>query len=326
MAQGTSKPKLDPRLALRLTTKKAELDQYRPLPPNIVRHLYEDLRVLLTYHSNAIEGNSLSLWETQLVIENGITAGGKPLKDYLEATNHAQAYAHLQRMVEGKERFTYRTILDLHRLVMQQIDEKAGTFRTTQVYIRGANFMPPSAREVPELIGQWLGWLEGAGLEYEPLIRAAIAHHDFEAIHPFLDGNGRTGRLLLNLMLMQNGYPPALLLRNWRGNYLAALDSAGRGNYNPICNLTGRAVEGGLDLYLEVCKKEPEDLYQPLSILAKQSGLSADYLGWLVRKGRLAAVKRQGRWYSTPAALKAYQESVTEGVAPRGRPKQAKFE
>jgi Fic family protein len=315
-------PRLDPRLARRLETKKARLDSYRPLSSAVADRLQESLRLLLTYHSNAIEGNTLTLRETQIVLETGITIGGHPLREHLEATNHAHAYEYLITLADGEARITGETILDLHRLVMSGIDDTAGHFRTGPVYIRGARMTPPPASHVERLIEAWLSWLEDPGRDYAPIVRAAIAHHDFEAIHTFFDGNGRTGRLLMNLMLMQEGYPPALLLRDWRGNYLRALDSAGAGSFNPLANLTGRAVEGGLDLYLQACERapEPEDEYVPLAELARHTEHSADYLGWLVRRGRLEATKRGGRWYSTHAALERYKTEVESGTAPRGRP------
>src|SRR5918911_1555174 len=107
-------PRLDPRLARRLSEKKARLDRYRPLAPAIVRRLHDDLRVLLTYHSNAIEGNTLSLRETQLVIEHGITVGGHPLREYLEATNHAQAFAYLTELLERRTPLSIDAILSLN--------------------------------------------------------------------------------------------------------------------------------------------------------------------------------------------------------------------
>ena len=316
-------PRLDPRLTRRLDAKKAQLDRYRPLPAQVVGNLRESLRLLLTYHSNAIEGNTLTLRETQIVLETGITIGGHPLREHLEATNHAQAWEYLATLADRGTGITGDTILFLHRLVMSGIDDTAGSFRTGPVYIRGARVTPPSAAHIERLIEAWLMWLQGPGLDYPPIVRAAIAHHDFEAIYPFFDGNGRTGRLLLNLMLMRDGYPPALLLRDWRGNYLRALDDANEGKFSPLTNLTGRAVEGGLDLYVEACKREPEpeDDYVPLAELARETEHSADYLGWLVRRGRLEATKRGGRWYSTPAALERYKEEVATGAAPRGRPR-----
>jgi fido (protein-threonine AMPylation protein) len=314
-------PRLEPRLAQRLTGKKAQLDRHRPLPTGVVRRLGESLRLLLTYHSNAIEGNTLTLRETQVVIEEGLTIGGHPLREHLEATNHAQAYEHLTELADRREPIGVDTILGLHRLVMEGIDDSAGSFRNGPVYIRGARMTPPPAGQVERLVGHWLEWVRGPALDYPPLIRAAVAHHDFEAIHPFFDGNGRTGRLLLNLMLMEEGYPPALLLRSWRVNYLRALDSAGVGRFNPLANLVGRAVEGGLDLYLEACTAQPEDDYKPLAQLAETSGYSADYLGWLFRQGRLEAVKRGGRLYSTGQAVARYKEEVEKKVSPRGRPR-----
>ena len=192
---------MDARLAERLERKKSQLDRYRPLPRDTVRRLNEDLRVFLTYHSNAIEGNTLSLRETQMVIEYGVTINGHPLREYLEATNHAEAYEFVVTLIERREPITLETILSLHRLVMDKILEEKGTFRTVPVYIRGAMMNPPPAREVETYMRQWLEWVNGEGLDYEPIIRASIAHHGFEAVHPFLDGNGRVGRLLLTLML-----------------------------------------------------------------------------------------------------------------------------
>lgn len=315
-------PRLDPRLARRLAEKKDRLDRHRPLPPAIVRQLYAELRVLLTYHSNAIEGNTLSLRETQMVIEHGLTVGGHSLHEYLEATNHAQAFARLMAWVEQQTPLTLEAILELHRLTMEQISDEAGQWRTIAVSIRGARLTPPPPSQIPPLMAEWMHWVDGPGQAYDPLLRATIAHHGFEAIHPFVDGNGRTGRLLLNLMLMQAGYPPAVLLRDWRVGYIQALSRADTGNYNSLANLIGRAVERGLDLYLDACAAVPEAAYQRLADLAQVTGYSAEHLSWLIRKGRLAGVKRGGRWYSTLDAVAQYRAEVERGVIPPGRPTQ----
>ena len=116
-------------------------------------------------------------------------------------------------------------------------------------------------------------------------------------------------------------YPPALLLHDWRVRYIQALDTTNTGNYNPLANLIGQAVEAGLDLYLEACAALPSDDYQLLSTLAQPSGYSVDYLGWLVRQGRIEAVKRGKRWYSTLDAIQRYKAEVEIGIAPHGRPK-----
>ncbi len=171
------KPRLDPRLTERLTRKKAQLDRYRPLPSETVRRLNEDLRVFLTYYSNAIEGNTLSLQEMQMVIDYGLTIGGHPLREYLEVTNHAAAYSYMASPVEGRAPLTRETILELHRLVMNRILEAAGQFRTVPVFIRGANMTPPPASRVESLMREGVAWIGGEGKQYAPVVRAAIAHH-----------------------------------------------------------------------------------------------------------------------------------------------------
>ncbi len=313
-------PRMDPRLAQRLSEKRTALDARRPLPPDVLRVLHADLQVRLTFHSNAIEGNTLNLRETQLVIAHGITIGGHALKEHLEATNHAAAYTAMVGLAEATTPLTVAQILELHRLVMDRMLVEAGQFRQGAVSIRGAQLTPPPAREVPGLVDQWLAWLAADGQQYEPVTRMALAHHGFLAVHPFLDGNGRTARLLLNLLLLRAGYPPALLLHEWRLGYLEALAQADRGRYNALLNLIGRAVEIGLDLYLDACAATPDDEWLPLSQLARDTPHSAAYLALLIRKGRLAGTKRAGRWYSTPSALARYQAEVANGSIPRGRP------
>ena len=224
-----NEPRMDPRLTQRLAEKKAELDRHRPLTPATVRYINEQLRVLLTYHSNAIEGNTLSLRETQLVIEHGMTVGGHSMREHLEATNHAQAFAYLTELIERRTPITTTVILTLNRLGVDKLIDRPGEFRRGPVSIRGARVQPPSATRVASLMREWVAWIGGEGQAYSTVLRAAIAHQGFEAVHPFRDGNGRTGRLLMNLMLMQDGYPPALLLQEWRLGYLEALAVAASG-------------------------------------------------------------------------------------------------
>jgi fido (protein-threonine AMPylation protein) len=313
-------PRIDPRLARRLAEKRAALDARRPLPPATVRVLHDDLQVRLTFHSNAIEGNTLSLRETQLVIEHGITIGGHSLTEHLEARNHAAAYTTMVALSDAATPITIETVLDLHRLVTEGILDAPGQFRRGAVSIRGSSLVPPPARDVPGLMAAWVAWLDGEGLQYEPVIRAGIAHHGFLAVHPFLDGNGRTARLLLNLLLLRAGYPPALLLHEWRPGYLEGLSQADRGRYGPLLTLLGRAVEGGLDLYLEACAAAPDDEWVARGARGTRPPHSAEYLALLIRKGRLAGSKRGGRWHSTRSALARYEAEVADGSIPRGRP------
>ena len=309
--------RMDGRIYRRISQKKKRLDAYRPLESFTVQRLHTDLRLLTTYHSNAIEGNTLSLHETQMVLEYGVTIDGHPLREYLEATNHAEAFDELSKLVETP--ISTRTIQRLHSLVMDKIDPNAGELRKVQVYIRGANFTPPSARDVPVYIEQWVQWLTSdRALRYDPVTRAAIAHHDFEAVHPFTDGNGRVGRLLLNLMLMQEGYPPAIVLREWRPRYIQALQHAHTGEYVPLIDLIGLAVENALDLYLEACTESTAHLL-PMNELASHFNTSVDYLSLLARRGKFEAKKRGQYWYASKEAVQRYFQEANE--QPRGRPR-----
>ena len=165
------------------------------------------------------------------------------------------------------------------------------------------------------------GWIEGDGQEYTPVVRAALTHEMFLAIHPFLDGNGRTARLLLNLQLMRDGYPAALLLASARPRYIQALEQGHHGRYGPLITVIGRAVEAGLDMFLEACAAVPEALMRPLAEVAEARAIDADYLGWLLRAGRIAGQKRRGRWYTSETAVRRYQDEVAGRTVPRGRPR-----
>ena len=307
----------DNRLFRRVAQKKKHLDEYRPLSTDMVQRLHDDFRVRFTYNSNAIEGNTLTLAETQMVLEYGVTVEGHPLREYLEVTNHAEAFDFLDRLVDRQ--ITLETVLKIHELVMDKIVQDAGQLRTVQVYIRGSNHTPPPARDVPLYMMQWVRWLNSDdAFRYDPITRATIAHHDFEALHPFTDGNGRVGRLLLNLMLMQDGYQPALILREWRTRYIVALQAAHRGEYSGLVNLIGLAIEHSLDLYIEACEASTMHLI-PLKELAQLFDLDNNYLGQLARSGKIEATKRGTFWYASREAIQAYLREVQE--QPRGRPR-----
>jgi Fic family protein len=200
---------------------------------------------------------------------------------------------------------------------MDKINEDAGKLRTVQVYIRGSNHTPPSPQDVSLYMMQWIRWLESVDAShYDPIIRIALAHHGFEALHPFTDGNGRVGRLLMNLMLMQEGYPPALVLREWRTRYITALQAGNRGDYTDLVNLIGLAVEHSLDLYLEACQASATHLV-PLKELAGIFELDNNYLGQLARLGKIEATKRGSFWYASREAIQKYLQEVKE--QPKGR-------
>jgi cell filamentation protein, protein adenylyltransferase len=317
----TSDISMDPRLERRIAEKQAALDLQRPLPTPIVAKLYEDLRVRLTYHSNAIEGNTLDLSETQLVIEHGVTIGGHTMREHLEAVQHAAAYTLLLDLARAGAPIDEIAIGQLHALVMRDLVDAPGQYRSGAVYISGSEYRPPHYSQVPQLMRDLVDWIVAEGPNYAPIVRAALTHEMLLAFHPYLDGNGRTARLLLNLQLMRDGYPAALLLASWRPRYIRALEQAHHGQYSPLVNLIGRAVEAGLDMFLEACAAIPEQLQRPLREVAHICAIDADYLGWLLREGRIAGQKRRGRWYTSEAAVRRYQQEVASRALPVGRPR-----
>ena len=229
---------------------RSTLDQHRPLDPAIVRNLREDLIVRWTYHSNAIEGNTLTLQETKVALE-GITIGGKSIREHLEAVNHKNAILLLEDLVQKNEPLTEWTIKSLHQLILKGIDDdNAGRYRTVNVRISGAEHLPPDQVRVPELMEQFITWYQTEAMGLHPVERAARVHSDFVKIHPFVDGNGRTSRLLMNLELLKAGYPPAVLPVERRLAYYMALDADHvHGETDAFVNMVADFVKEGLRPY-----------------------------------------------------------------------------
>lgn len=232
--------------------EKTRLDAARPLPANTVASLREKLALEWTYHSNAIEGNTLTLRETKVVLE-GITVGGKSLREHFEALNHRDAILYVEDIVRENEPLTERTIKDIHALVLKGIDpEHAGRYRQENVAIAGASHTPPDFLHLPQEMDELIAWHAGAK-DVHPILRAAELHTRFVEIHPFIDGNGRTGRLLLNFELMKAGYPPAVIRKEDRLAYYDALDEACLSrDYSGIAALVCGAVCRSLEIYLEL--------------------------------------------------------------------------
>jgi Fic family protein len=206
--------------------KKAQLDRLRPLSPDALRNLEHAHDLELTYSSNAIEGNTLTQVETSLVIEQGITIGGKKLKDHLEAVDHYEAIGYVRALAVLASPLRESDLRSLHALVMKRSDpESAGSYATTGRFVntdRGRHSFPSPA-EVPALMGDFAAWLRDARATPET---AFAAHHRLVDIHPFNDGNGRTARLLMNLVLIRGGYPPVSVRPQDRLGYLNALQEA----------------------------------------------------------------------------------------------------
>lgn len=242
----------------KLTKKKQELDTFRPLPAALVKNLDAWFTVELTYTSNAIEGNTLTRRETAVVIEKGLTIGGKSLKDHLEATNHAQALELVSSLIKKKpSKLLMGDILNIHRLILKGIDDDdAGRFRNVPVRISGSIVILPNHRKVPELMNEFQAWLISKHAMH-PVAFAAEAHYRLVTIHPFVDGNGRTARLLMNLLLMMQGYPPAIIRKKDRLIYLQSLEKAQLGGAkSDYENIIAKAADRSLDIYLQAAQGE----------------------------------------------------------------------
>jgi Fic family protein len=307
---------IEPRLLARLEQKKAQLDGLRPLPETALRRLNEQLTVEWIYNSNAIEGSTLTLKETQLILETGLTIGGRSLREHFEVINHKEAIEYVEALSTGADPITPFHVRQIHRLVLTKIDDdNAGQYRNLPVHITGSAHQPPESWDVPPLMSDWGDWLDGPALSLHPIERAALAHHRLVTIHPFIDGNGRTARLVMNLLLLREVYPPTIIMRVNRRQYYRVLAQADGGNETPLVNFVGRAVERSLTLYLEACTprtgpRPSQDEWVPLREAAQDTPYSQEYLSLLARRGRLEAIKRGRVWYTTPQAVAAYRASV----------------
>ncbi len=305
---------LDQGLQNRIEKKKEALNTLRPLPVTAVKKLREQFELEMTYNSNAIEGNSLTLKETFLVISEGITIKGKPLKDHLEAKNHTEALSFVFDLIDkGKQHtFSEHLVRTLHKLVVLDTEKEwAGKYRTSNVLITGTDHKPPEAIQVPALMGNLIDWLRKENTKLHPVELSALLHHRMVHIHPFFDGNGRTARLSMNVFLLQNGYPLVIILKNDRKKYYRVLALADKGEYAPLVTFIAQAVERSLDIYLKVLTpmhKTREQFYSLLD-LSKGTPYSAKYLNLLARIGKLEAHKEGRNWLSTKEALERYIDS-----------------
>lgn len=231
---------------------KDELSRYRPLTQSELKRLQEEFLVEFTYNSNAIEGNTLTLRETALALE-GVTIDKKPLKDHLEAVGHRDAFLYVQRLVTDRTPISEKVIKDIHSLVLMDRPDDKGVYRRIPVRIMGAYHEPPQPYLVPVQIERLVS--EQKHTKRHIIENAALFHLNFEGIHPFIDGNGRTGRLLLNLMLMQQGYPPIDVKFTDRMQYYNCFDSYYRdGDASPMVELIAGYLKDRLQQYLDILR------------------------------------------------------------------------
>lgn len=229
-----------------------KLNSKRPFSKEALKSLRNSINLEWTYNSNGIEGNTLTLRETQIVLE-GITVGGKTLREHLEAINHEKAIEYIEDLVKEKNPVTEWNIKNIHQLVLKEIDDKnAGKYRSENVAIMGATHTPPDHLIVPELMEKLILNYQKWN-KYHPIIKAALIHGELVKIHPFIDGNGRTSRLVMNLSLMNSGYLPVIIKKENRLEYYNALDKAHTtGDYTDFVKLVTNLEIEMINKYLNL--------------------------------------------------------------------------
>jgi len=293
-----------------LEEKLKKLNKLRPISQSLLLKLKERFVVEMTYNSNAIEGNTLTLKETYWVIQQGITVKGKSLIDHLEAKNHKEALDFLYEIIEHGRNFTFseHLIRELHSLIIQDINKNiAGRYRNVDVFIAGTEHVPPKSFDVPFKMRELVEWAKKNHKKMHIIEFAAIFHHKFVHIHPFQDGNGRVGRLLMNIFLMQYGFPITIIQKNDRQKYHRVLEAADNGNYKPLVLLVAQAVLRSLNIYLDVLtpSKQKENLIN-LAEAIKFCSYSQAYLGKLAKEGKIDAIKLKRNWLTTKEAIEKY--------------------
>ena len=277
---------------------RSEIDKLRPLPSEVEQRILQKLRLEWNYHSNAIEGNTLSYGETVAFLMHGLTAKGKPLKDHLDIRGHNEAISFLLGMVKDDRPLTEADIRSLHKMVLvepYEIEVKSPSGLLTKKTIRLGKYKEEpnhvetatgeihyyaSPEETPAKMGDLMKWYQQVSQDNKvnPLVIVSLFHHEFVAIHPFDDGNGRVTRLLTNLILMRYQFPPVVVKQEDRGNYYQALSQADAREYQPLITYFGELLRRSLTIYLKGARGEPlvegEDVDKEIALFKK--GLEGD--------------------------------------------------
>lgn len=295
----------------RLSDKVNVLNSSRPLPKIALEKIKEALMLEWTYNSNSIEGNTLTLRETQLVLQEGITIKGKSLREHFEAKNHETAINYLYTLVDKNYVLNSKDVLSLHGFVLRSIeDEFAGRLRNAGVRISGANFIPPNASKVSDLLEELVSYINDNPQQLHIIELATVFHHKLVWIHPFFDGNGRTVRLAMNLLLMKYGFPPAIILKNDRKKYYEALNQANNGNYHKLMLLMCQACERTLNIYLSALPATNYE-YKSIADIVEEPSIpyGQEYVSLLARQGKIDAHKEGRTWVTTKEAVLNYINS-----------------
>lgn len=300
--------------------------------PQESQYIWSDIWHLEAHHSTALEGNTLVLREVEALLDKGRAVGSKPLKEYMEVKGYGDAAKWVYAQAHEPEAWgtdgllTVQEVRNIHYLAMTPVwqvsphpdatdREGPGMFREHDIHPFSAGMKPPDWPLVPGLTAQWVDTVRGmsdvlaAGSGEEPLPEAlARVHNEFERVHPYIDGNGRTGRLILNLILVRLGYPPVIILKKQRDAYLHAMQKADVGDYGPLGEILARAMYDNLNRFIVPNVAGPARMV-PLAALADEN-LSIAALRQAAQRGRLNAVQgSDGIWRSSRKAVEEYQRT-----------------
>ena len=290
-------------LAQRVQTMRAQ----GSLSPEVLHLIRKHFRIKNIYHSNAIEGNVLAVGETRQVVEYGLTITGKPLKDQAEARNLSHALDFLEDLArDAQTPITEIDVRQIHRLVLDGLTDEAGAYRSVPVAISGSDYSPPGPESVPGQMAEFASWLSQMSLPAEStfadvsaLVAAAAAHTWFVTVHPFIDGNGRVARLLMNLMLMRQGYPIAIITKEDRLRYYDALEISQTSDLTPFITLLTESIEESLEEY-EAAAKEQRSHTEWATSLAEK----------FTKPERVRAENEYEVWRNAMELLKSYLQQT----------------
>ncbi len=317
-----------------LDRAKAGLAEVGGLPkPEEARAIWEGIWHEETHHSTAIEGNTMVLSQVRILLEEGRAVGNKELQEYLEIQAYAEAaqwvYAQAINVDDwgGKDLINLTELRQIHKLVVEPVwrhfppaghdsEEGPGAFRRHDLHPLASGYRPPPWPELPALIQDWLAFANHRPQDVHFIRHLAEAHRRLEQAHPFLDGNGRGGRLVLNLMLVRNGYPPAIIYKRARPKYLAALQRADRGDAGPLAELLARSVKDSIDRFVLPGLAGPHRMVPLSALVTKELSLLA--LRRAASRGRLHAMRRGALWYSTKQLVGQYAASRRRGPRTKG--------
>ena len=234
---------------------KTKIDAHRPLSEDAIKQIQDYYKIGLTYSSNALEGNTLDLVETKVVLEDGLTISGKPMKDHLEAMGHADAFNELLSLAKS-ETITEDNIKNLHKLFFNKIDSSnAGIYRAKPIIVTGSDVDFPKPNEIESKMQEFVNRIPQMKQDMHPIEFAAMLHVIFVNIHPFIDGNGRVARLLMNLALLQAGYNITIIPPVVRADYIRALQESNHNNFELFINFISEMVLESQKEYLKIIER-----------------------------------------------------------------------